>query len=171
VKIKFLSGPRQGEISHAPYSQEVQLLASAGLIEIIPYKDFRERLAESSPPPATLPAKVSWGVKTDLNGRVVLCASCSRATCSSFRYDGPDEAFKVPGKLGQPATVFDPRALTFQHCCGATPEKVPVDVLQYYGSTKRGEQRELTKDEVAMHTTAAHVGDSNQHAKPEWQEK
>jgi hypothetical protein len=45
MKIRFLSGPRTGQIDHSPNSQEMQLLAKAGIIEIIPYRDFRERLA------------------------------------------------------------------------------------------------------------------------------
>jgi hypothetical protein len=35
MKIKFLSGPRKGQIEHAPRSQEVKLLVDAGLIEIV----------------------------------------------------------------------------------------------------------------------------------------
>lgn len=45
MKIKFLSGPRTGQIDHAPNTQEMQLLAKAGLIEIIPWTSYRERLA------------------------------------------------------------------------------------------------------------------------------
>ena len=44
MKIKFLTGPRAGELSHAPNSQQSQLLAAAGIIEIIPYKSYVERL-------------------------------------------------------------------------------------------------------------------------------
>lgn len=46
MKIKFLTGPKAGQISHAPHSQEIQLLAAAGILEIIPWTSYRERLAE-----------------------------------------------------------------------------------------------------------------------------
>ena len=48
MKIKFLSGPRTGQFDHAPNTQETQLLVKAGIIEIIPWKDYRERLAATA---------------------------------------------------------------------------------------------------------------------------
>lgn len=62
MKIRFLSGPRAGQIDHAPLSQETDLLVKAGLIEVIPYKDFRDRLAETMPKPTT-PLSTGWGVQ------------------------------------------------------------------------------------------------------------
>lgn len=35
MRIKFLSGPRAGEISHAERTQSTQLLIDAGLIEVV----------------------------------------------------------------------------------------------------------------------------------------
>jgi hypothetical protein len=61
MKIKFLSGPCTGQIDHAPNSQEIQLLAKAGIIEIIPWKDFRERLAAEASPAAK--PVVAWGIR------------------------------------------------------------------------------------------------------------
>ncbi len=42
MRIKFLSGPRAGEVSHAPHSQATQLLIDSGIIEVVPYKSFVE---------------------------------------------------------------------------------------------------------------------------------
>lgn len=61
MKIKFLSGPRTGQIDHAPNTQEMQLLVKAGLIEIIPYRDFREMLSAEHNPSAK-PPLVEWGI-------------------------------------------------------------------------------------------------------------
>jgi hypothetical protein len=63
VKIKYLTGPKSGQIDHVPNSQEFQVLASAGIIEIVPYKDFRERLAAEMAATPTLVKTVSWGIK------------------------------------------------------------------------------------------------------------
>jgi hypothetical protein len=62
MKIKFLSGPRAGQFDHAPISQETDLLVKAGLIEVIPYKNYQERLADTMSKPATA-SVVSWGVR------------------------------------------------------------------------------------------------------------
>jgi hypothetical protein len=66
MKIKFLSGPRTGQTDHAPNTQETQLLAKAGIIEIIPYRDYRDRLADEISA-ATVQPVVEWGtcVKND----------------------------------------------------------------------------------------------------------
>jgi hypothetical protein len=61
MKIRFLTGPRAGQIDHSRNSQEAELLVKAGIIEVIPYKNFQERLAAESPKPAAAPV-VSWGV-------------------------------------------------------------------------------------------------------------
>jgi hypothetical protein len=66
--VKFLSGPRKGEISHAPRTQQTQLLIDAGLCEAIPEKYSPSMLrpptpAESAAMNAEL-SKVSWGVGT-----------------------------------------------------------------------------------------------------------
>jgi hypothetical protein len=65
MKIKYLSGPRAGQTEHVPNSQEFQVLAKAGIIEIVPYKDFRERLAaETAAQAATAPpATTRWAVR------------------------------------------------------------------------------------------------------------
>lgn len=47
MKIKFVSGPKQGAIEHLQPSIANTLIAS-GLAELVPYKGFRERLAEES---------------------------------------------------------------------------------------------------------------------------
>jgi hypothetical protein len=78
VKIKFLSGPRSGQIDHAPNSQEIQLLAKAGIIEIIPYKNYVERLSsefrEASGPgntPVAMTKDVEWSCSR-LNDRPII---------------------------------------------------------------------------------------------------
>ena len=72
MKIKYLSGPRIGQIDHAPNSQEMQLLAKAGIVQIVPYRDFRDRLREEGQggadahnvsPNFTKPGEVQWSVK------------------------------------------------------------------------------------------------------------
>jgi hypothetical protein len=65
MKIRFLTGDKKGQISHAPVNQNTQLLVDAGLIEVIPYKDYRERLKdEMAQQQKTAPAPVAcWGVQ------------------------------------------------------------------------------------------------------------
>jgi len=68
MKIRFLSGPRAGQTDHAPHSQQTQLLAQAGIIEIIPMpprgsSGWLERMAEEqrlrpSNPQDTVPINV-----------------------------------------------------------------------------------------------------------------
>jgi len=81
LKIKFLSGPRTGQTDHAPNSQEIQLLAKAGIIEIIPYKNFVEFMsaehAQGSHPsnsnvPQVQAGAVEWSCSTLHDGRPVI---------------------------------------------------------------------------------------------------
>jgi hypothetical protein len=66
MKIIYKTGPRAGQVDHVPNSQEFQVLASAGLIEIVPYKTYQERLAAEMPK-ATAPV-VGWGVQHNATG-------------------------------------------------------------------------------------------------------
>jgi hypothetical protein len=45
MKIRFLTGDKKGQISHAPVNQNTQLMVDAGLIEVLPWKNYQERLA------------------------------------------------------------------------------------------------------------------------------
>jgi hypothetical protein len=127
MKIKFLSGPRAGQTEHVPNSQEYQVMASAGLIEIVPMaargsaewlRDMKERSAALNP---QVQSTVTWSVgKGDRNGRYFISAKCSAPQCSGegFFFDGaPNAADK----------------LTFIHSCsGTAPEKVPAAVVEKY---------------------------------------
>jgi hypothetical protein len=69
MKIRLLTGPRAGQIDHAPNSQEIQLQVKLGNIEIMPYRDFRERLREegqggasTNVNPSLPEGKIEWGV-------------------------------------------------------------------------------------------------------------
>jgi hypothetical protein len=72
MKIKFLSGPRAGQIDHAPISQETDLLVKAGIIEVIPYKNWQaqlqhnEYIRQASLP--KVPVTAQWGIKHSVCG-------------------------------------------------------------------------------------------------------
>jgi len=62
MKIKILTGPNAGTFTHTENTQDALLQEKLGNIEIIRYKDFRERLtAESNP--AAAPTVVEWGIR------------------------------------------------------------------------------------------------------------
>jgi len=103
MRIRFLSGPRKGETTHAPTNQNTQLLVDAGLAEVVPPEPL---------PPAT----VGWAVKFDTYGAPMLVGNCSRG-CGFFRFLGrPDLAHKN----------------YFQHSCGAMPVPIPAEVIEQY---------------------------------------
>jgi hypothetical protein len=144
MKVKFTSGPKAGTIGHLQPSIANTLVA-AGLAEIIPFKNYVERLQEeeavrqSSLPQVT--AKVTWSVgKGDRNGRYFISAQCSNSQCgSAFFFDGaPNAADK----------------LTFIHSCsGTAPEKVPAAVAEQYRKLHRV-PAVLGHDEVSYHFAA-----------------
>jgi hypothetical protein len=95
MRIKFLTGPKAGQVDHVPNSQEFQVLASAGLIEILPYKDFRERLNDemAAMPKPTTPLVTTWGVRHvtapgDLQPRNVIVVKTTPTGDVTF-FDGP----------------------------------------------------------------------------------
>jgi len=61
IRIKYLVGPKSGQIVVVNNSQEFQTLAASGFIEIIPYKNYQERLAAEMPKPVA--TVVQWGVQ------------------------------------------------------------------------------------------------------------
>ena len=63
MKIRFLTGDKKGQIAHAPVNQNTQLMVDAGLIEVIPYKDFRERLKDEMEAMPKAVVTVSWSVR------------------------------------------------------------------------------------------------------------
>ena len=99
MKIKFLTGPKQGQIDHAPDSQETLLLVKAGIIEIIPYKGFRERLAdEEKLRQAAQPAPVAqWSIQESVSsgGKILVIKT----------YLGEITYFDAPPKDCPPAVV------------------------------------------------------------------
>ena len=154
MKIRFLSGKRQGEISHAPYSQETKLMIDAGLIEEIPLPargsaGWLKARMEQEKSAAPTPAHVSWGIhKGTQDNRITLEGKCSRPNCSIFRFEGKREFLSRH---------------TFQHCCGAYAEAVPLDVIKKYAEAKKSEEVHYTADEAALFRYSSHVGDSNKH--------
>jgi hypothetical protein len=139
MKIKFLSGPRAGQTEHVPNSQEYQVMASAGLIEIVPMaargtpqwlQDMKER-GEAFAPQLS-PAKVTWLVKKGaLTERYGITASCSRGNCSSFFFDGEPSAQARDGHY----VLYH---LQFVHSCGgATAEQIPASICDEYSRVKK----------------------------------
>ena len=123
MKVKFTSGPKQGTIEHLQPSIANTLVA-AGLAEIIPFKNYVERLQEeeavrqSSLPQVT--SNVTWAVgKGERNGRYFISAQCSNSQCgSAFFFDGAPAAADK---------------LIFTHSCsGTAPEKVPASIAEKY---------------------------------------
>jgi hypothetical protein len=154
MKIKFLSGPRAGQTEHVPNSQEYQVMASAGLIEIVPMAargsaewlhDMKER-SEALNPPAQ--SKVTWTVKKGmLTERWAVLASCSRPNCSAFYFDGdPGQIIEKKGIeegfFGQKVsrTNGSIENQSFIHSCsGTAPEKIPASICAEYRSKKKSE--------------------------------
>jgi hypothetical protein len=150
MKIKFLSGPRAGQTSHVPNSQEYQVMASAGLIEIVPMaprgtsqwlEDMKERSAAFTPPLAD--AQVTWLVaKGALTERYGITARCSRANCSSFFFDGHPDAWRDGHYLLE--------HLEFVHSCGGgAPVQVPASICNEYRRVKSTENGGTMSADVA----------------------
>lgn len=123
MKIRFVSGPKQGTIEHLQPSIANVLIAS-GLAEHIPYKNYAERLSEEtaqlqpSLPDATVRWSVGAGIKT---GKPCISARCSRPNCTTLIYDGPPKTLE---------------SLTFCHTCGELSiEMIPAAVCKQYRST------------------------------------
>jgi hypothetical protein len=174
MKIRFLSGPRQGETSHAPYSQQTQLLIAAGLIEVVDSPKPRygstawqeEKLAASrelNPWPRTEP-RVSWGIKIGtFNGRPAITASCSNPNCNrNFRYEGPTFKVETNKKGAKERVLLSLDFIVFNHSCGALfNENVPAHVVAEYRKAYAEGNFLLTPDESKMHAALAQPGDSN----------
>jgi hypothetical protein len=123
AKVRFLTGPKAGTIEHIK-PQVAETLAAAGLAEIIPYKNYIERLQEeevvrqSSLPQVA--STVNWTVgRGERNGRIFISAQCSNPQCgSAFFFDGAPAAADK---------------LTFIHSCSGTPPvRVPAAVVEKY---------------------------------------
>jgi hypothetical protein len=162
MRIKFLSGPKSGQISHAPRSQETQLLIDAGVIEVVAGPAPRygstewmeEKQANSlkiNPPRSE--AVVTWGVKFGhFSRRPAIVAWCSNPNCTiHFRFEGP--AFKVEGKRKTPVSLD---SVVFNHSCGyAFNENVPAHIVTEYRRAYAEGVFELPPDEAAMLAQAA----------------
>jgi hypothetical protein len=123
AKIKFTSGPKSGLIEHVR-PQVAETLVAAGLAELIPYKNYVERLQEEEAVrQSSLPqvaANVTWTVgKGERNGRYFISAQCSSSACgSAFFFDGAPAAADK---------------LIFTHSCSGTPPvKVPQEIVSQY---------------------------------------
>ena len=94
MKIRILTGPNAGTTTHTENTQDALLQEKLGNIEIIRYKDFRERLREEgqlgtdahSVNPCIAEGKVEWGVKSasDSGFRVVVVIKRSGAETTYF---------------------------------------------------------------------------------------
>jgi hypothetical protein len=144
MKIKYLSGPKAGQTTHAPVNQNTQLLIDAGLIEVIPMakrgtpewlRDMKERSEALNP---SVGATVQWSVAQGaVNSRYFISGKCSQPNCSTFNFDGAPDGFVVR----QGTTDWNVGAkrhlaledITFIHSCGCgQPEKVPASVAAQY---------------------------------------
>lgn len=124
MKIRFTNpnSTKYGREEHVENTIGKTLIA-LGEAEVVPYKDFRERL-RSENPTAFAPvaaATVQWSVSQGMvNGRYYVSAKCSQPQCTTLAYDAP------------PSAALE--AITFLHSCGCTsgPEKVPASVVAQY---------------------------------------
>jgi hypothetical protein len=116
MRIKYLSGPKSGQFDHVPNSQEFQVLASAGLIEILPYKDFRERLKDEMAAMPKAVVTVSWGVRHvtapgELQPRNVIVVKTVNTgdRCDETTYAGPpaDCPPAVVAKFRKESAVYE----------------------------------------------------------------
>jgi len=151
MKIRFLSGPRSGETDHAPNTQETQLLAKAGIIEIIPWKNYHERLA-SETPQVVVPPTVEWGIRGAERGlnsysQTVIIKRTSLGETTFFSSVPPDCPKEIANQF---------RALTGDEPVAEVPKTFLGKLAAAVGCTKDG---------AAAVAQAAFVGDSNQHAK------
>ena len=87
MKVKFLSGPKQGTIEHLQ-PHVCQPLIAAGICEHVPYKDFRERLAAETL--STTTPVVEWGV-LDAEGPGSIVRVIKRASSNLTYYDSPPQ--------------------------------------------------------------------------------
>jgi hypothetical protein len=178
MKIRFLSGPRQGETSHAPYGQQTQLLIAAGIIEVVnepkprygstAWLEEKQAVSAALNPPCPVPT-VSWDVKlltlptTGEFGyakRPAIVASCSNANCVvNFRFDGP--TFRVVDKKRVEIPLD---GIRFLHSCGYTlTDAAPAHIIAEYRAAYGDGGFEYTSDEAAVVSFSALVGDSNKH--------
>ncbi len=106
MRIKFLSGPRAGEVSHAERTQSTQLLIDAGLIEVV----------NDAPPAPPVPQwLVSIGmsgnahVRCNIGPRVEIYDGAPQFTVAAFRKIGldvpADIAAKYAARFTTPTTL------------------------------------------------------------------
>jgi hypothetical protein len=173
MKIRFLSGPRQGQTSHAPYSQQTQLLIAAGLIEVVDgpkprygsteWMEEKQAVSRELNPPPRTEARVTWGIKFGtFNKRPAITASCSNPICTHFRYEGPTFKVETNKKGVKERVLLSLDFIVFTHSCGALfPENVPAHVVEEYRKAYAEGNFLLTPDESKMYAALAQPGDSN----------
>ena len=131
MKIRFLTGDKKGQIAHAPVNQNTQLMVDAGLIEVLPWKNYQERLAAEM---AALPkpvVTVSWGVRHvtapgELQPRNVIVVKTVNTgdRCDETTYAGPpaDCPPAVVAKFRKESAVYEQIRADRKHA-----EKVRAD--------------------------------------------
>jgi len=144
MKIRFTNpnSTKYGREEHVENTIGKTLIA-LGEAEVVPYKDFRERL-RSENPTAFAPvaaATVQWVVaKSAISERFFISGKCSQQQCSTVAYDAP------------PSSVID--SITFIHSCGCgQPEKIPAAVAAQYRKLFKPAAT-LSKDEAAYFNCA-----------------
>lgn len=129
MKVKFLSGPKQGTTEHIN-NQAGAVLIAAGMAVEVPMAargsanwlhDMKEREEAARPTPVIAPT-VTWNMtRGSLNQRYAITARCARANCSSLRFDGVPDLTKALEHL------------TFTHSCGGgAPEMAPQAICDQY---------------------------------------
>ena len=135
MKIKFLSGPRAGQIDHAPISQETDLLVKAGIIEVIPYKGYQERLkAEEELRMASQPKiAAQWGIRRIMYTNKGLC-------CVVVKMDGPETTFYDSPPTGCPrATAAEwKKQIDLEHALSNDVNRIHKEKQEHYVREKSG---------------------------------
>ena len=124
MKVRFISGPKINTTEHVA-NDIGRTLVAAGLAEHIPYKDFRERLAEESSP-AAKPTPVEWGIReSDGSPFSVNVVVKKTATGMQFLSQPPDDApASIKCRFAE-LTTRDPNA------SAAAIAKAKADLAQY----------------------------------------
>jgi hypothetical protein len=122
MKIRFTNphSTKYGREEHVENTIGKTLIA-LGEAEVVPYKDFRERLRSENPTAfAPVAATVQWSVSQGMiNSRYYISAKCSQPQCTTLAYDAP------------PSAALE--SITFLHSCGcAHAEKVPAQIAEQY---------------------------------------
>jgi hypothetical protein len=144
MKIRFINpnGIKFGKEEHVENTIGKTLI-TLGEAEVVPYKDFRERLRSETPQAfEPVAATVQWAVSLGItNGRYFISGKCSRPNCGTLQFDGKPDASLA--------------SITFIHSCGCSkPEKVPTAVVEQYKKLHRPVGKYTVDEALALHLAA-----------------